>query len=354
MAGVLIAVVVIAVMVAFTVLAYRRRWGWTGLPADSGDGSPARPPRPAKTLWDWLQLLVVPLVLALAAFALNAAQADRDQHREDRRAADQRVIAEDRAQEDTLRTYFQQMSDLITQSKVEGQKPGMVGDTKTLARTLTLVALRRLDGRRKGLVVQFLVEAGLITHTVPIVLRSKNRSLVLRGTRPKVSLALADLRDALMPSELGPKDYRFGSRPGAPLGYGQLRAASFDGADLQGADFRRATLTGVSFENANLREATFDGAYFGAASFAGSCLTGASFVGAQTIGPLHPDFTEAAGSGVDFSSASLDYADVTNSLLSKVKLDGASTKGVRVPRSWSSSLAPESDAQARNLCRAQR
>jgi hypothetical protein len=75
---VVVGVLVVAAIVAFVVMAYRRDWRWTGLPADPGDGTPARPPRPGKTLWDLLQLLIVPLMLAAAAFALNAAQDSRD------------------------------------------------------------------------------------------------------------------------------------------------------------------------------------------------------------------------------------------------------------------------------------
>jgi hypothetical protein len=132
---------------AFVVVAYRRRWRWAGLAADAGDGTPTAPARPAKTLWDWLQLLIIPLVLALAAFALNAMQAAREAKREDRRAARERKLAADRAREDTLRVYLQQMSDLITQHGLRRAQ----GGTPTLARTLTLIALRRLDSERKGL-----------------------------------------------------------------------------------------------------------------------------------------------------------------------------------------------------------
>ena len=167
---VVVGVLVLSVAV-FTVLAYRRGWRWTGLPADAGDGSDAHPPRPAKTLWDWLQLLVVPLVLALAAFALNAAQSDRDRRQEERRALQQRLLedrrsardratAEDRARED-LGTYIRQMSDLITRHGVLWARSQADANTRALARTLTLVALRRLDGPRKGLVMQFLLEEGL-------------------------------------------------------------------------------------------------------------------------------------------------------------------------------------------------
>jgi hypothetical protein len=103
MLAALVGVFAAAAAVAFTVVAYRRQWLWTGLPTHPGDGTAANPPRPAKTLWDWLQLLVVPLVLALAAFALNAAQSDRDRRQEETRAAQERTLEEGRAARDRSR-----------------------------------------------------------------------------------------------------------------------------------------------------------------------------------------------------------------------------------------------------------
>ena len=102
MLAALIAVVAIAA-IAFTVIAYRRDWRWTGLPADPGDGSPAIPPRPAKTLWDWMGLLVVPLVLALAA-RVNATQSERDRRQEERRAEHERALKNVRARTRCART----------------------------------------------------------------------------------------------------------------------------------------------------------------------------------------------------------------------------------------------------------
>jgi hypothetical protein len=48
---------VVAVVGGFVALAYWRRWEWTGLPAAHGVGEDGTVERPAKTLWDWLQLL---------------------------------------------------------------------------------------------------------------------------------------------------------------------------------------------------------------------------------------------------------------------------------------------------------
>ncbi len=358
MLAALIAVVAIAA-IAFTVTAYRRDWSWTGLPADPGDGSPVNPPRTAKTLWDWLQLLVVPLVLALAAFALNAAQADRDRRQEDRRAAQQRVFdqrraereqanAQDRAREDTLRTYLRQMSQLITDSGLAAPRHPADPDTKALARTLTLVALRRLDGPRKGVLVQFLAEAGLIMQTVPWYRTSRGwRAGAISRSQPRVSLVGADLRGAVMPIHLG-SEFVSGPR-GTGL---RSRAAAFEDADLRAADFRGRDLTGVSFRRADLRGARFDRASLSGTLFEAACLSGATFIAAREEPSLDSgaDFSGAAGRGVDFTDAVLDNALVWAQLVD-VKLTGASTTGVRWPLGWTSTgLQRPFDARARAVC----
>jgi hypothetical protein len=133
----------------FVVLAYWQGWQWTGLPAaPAGTGAEKRS---AKTLWDWLQLLGIPVSLALLVFLLSDAQSRRDERR-----------AVDAERENTLRTYLAQMSDLMLDRELLRSKPG--ADARKVARTATLTAVRRLDGRRKGLVVQFLAEARLIHY----------------------------------------------------------------------------------------------------------------------------------------------------------------------------------------------
>jgi hypothetical protein len=54
------------------------RWpDWSGFPERRWKKSPDEEVQPAKTVWDWLQLLIVPAVLAVIAVAYNAAQASR-------------------------------------------------------------------------------------------------------------------------------------------------------------------------------------------------------------------------------------------------------------------------------------
>ena len=59
-----------------------------------------------KTVWDWLQLLIVPLVLAIITLAFTWQQDARQQRIENQRAESDRGLEEQRAQQDTLQSYL--------------------------------------------------------------------------------------------------------------------------------------------------------------------------------------------------------------------------------------------------------
>ena len=158
--------------------------------------------QPAKTLWDWLQLLIVPAILIAVTFAWSATQTRSDNKREDRRIAADRAAAEEARQDATLQAYLDQMSGLMLDKKLLTSKAGDA--VRAVARTVTLAALRRLDGERRGEVVRFLSEARL---------SAKDRS-------PLVDLDGADLEGA----DLG----------GANLRGANLEAANLDGRQPQG------------------------------------------------------------------------------------------------------------------------
>jgi hypothetical protein len=215
-----VVVAVIGAGAAFVAVAYRKKWDWTGFAegqrvqdAGAGTGGP-------KKLWDWMQLLVVPLALAAVGFAFNAAQSDRDYKRDerradvdnaiaDRRSATDRSIAADNRREDTLQAYLHQMSDLMLQRKLLRSRHE--SEQQILARTLTLTALRRLDGEQRGLLVRFIAEAGLI-----------------EAPQPKINLTGANLREARL--------------DGARLQHSMLPATDLRGAHLRLARSRTWTL----------------------------------------------------------------------------------------------------------------
>jgi hypothetical protein len=67
---VVVAVLIAVAAVAFVVVAYRRRWKWAGFAAEPEPGH--------KTVWDWLQLLIVPAILVGVTFAWSASQTRSD------------------------------------------------------------------------------------------------------------------------------------------------------------------------------------------------------------------------------------------------------------------------------------
>ena len=230
-------IVAALVFVAFGVfisLAYRQRWQWTGLPApraevEGGSG------RSAKTLWDWLQLLGIPVALAALAFLLNEAQTRRDELRDDQRAALQRTAASDAERENTLRAYLAQMSDLMLHEDLLQSEPE--ANVRNVARTATLTVVRRLDGPRRGLVVRFLAEAGFADFRDAQLSRAELRGAYLSGADfSGANLRAADLRGANLRS--------------ADLDFADLRKADLSAANLLAANLRKANLSGANFRGA--------------------------------------------------------------------------------------------------------
>jgi hypothetical protein len=114
-----------------------------------------------KTLWDFLQLLIVPLALAVVGFLFTMQQDIRQQNIEDRRATQVRTIenqrsqqaqkiekqraaaeqdiARQRAQDEALQAYLDQMSHLLLDKDLRGSEEDSVVRTLARARTATVV-----------------------------------------------------------------------------------------------------------------------------------------------------------------------------------------------------------------------
>ena len=321
-------IAVVVATVAFVVLAYVRGWRWTGF-VGSPAGGDSDAVRPAKTLWDWLQLLLIPLALSAVVFVFNELQTDREHDREDRRAAAERLRVGESAREEVLRAYWQQMSRLMLDRRLLSSPKG--SEVRAVARVTTLSALRRLDGERKGMIVRFLAEADLISGRDPKVsLREADLRYVvlegasLRGTRLSMShlvhanfrraflsganFSRADLRGAdfsgahaTPPSPTWMRDWITAPPHGFPTRSRPLNAAQH-GATFQGANLTGARFTEVGFDEVNFRFAMLEGTQFRSANlyrtdFGVSCLTGADFRNAR----LWDSQLEADGREVDFS-----------------------------------------------------
>jgi uncharacterized protein YjbI with pentapeptide repeats len=313
----------VAACVLFVAVAHVRGWRWTGFAE--------------KTLWDWLQLLVIPLALAMVAFGLSYLQSDRDHRREDRRAKTDRGIAADADREQALRVYLQQMSELLLQRHLQFATAGST--VNSVARTLTITVLRRLDGVRKGVVIQFLAEAGLIDD---------NRSISAPFATGKVSLYLANLRGLAF--EDPPLFGRRINLTGADLSRARLAGVDLDAnlsqAILRGADLARARLGG-SLISADLTGADLSHARLGDVRLTNACVTRVRFVGTRFT---RTRFGGMKGYGVNFSEADLSGADLTEAQLAGANLNAAAARPERSPRQQHPVQSKISDADVEEWC----
>jgi uncharacterized protein YjbI with pentapeptide repeats len=235
------------------------RWGFRGM-----------------TVRDWMDLLIVPLVLVVIGLVFtmlqDARQQDLENQRarpaqeiENQRAKAERELAEQRAQDEALQAYLDQMNGLLLERDLRASEKG--SEVRTLARARTLTALERLDPSRKTALMQFLVEADLVQRVDgrdPII---SLRGAGLSGT----SLNQADLRGAnLRFANLSEADLLLANLRGANLRGANLRGtllhdANLTKANLQGADLEEAILQRADLSYANLDSANLSGAYLGSA-----------------------------------------------------------------------------------------
>lgn len=269
-----IATVIILLLLVFALAVYRFGWDWTGFTSGESNRvivntskgtTTAEVVQPTKTLWDLLQLLIVPVVLAIAGFWLNRIQKDRDKKAEEaqkQREEDaakereklERASREDNQRETALQVYIDKMSELLLDkdnplrhknnplrlSKPEDEK-------RIVARARTLNVLRQLNSERKGYVIQFLYESHLLSKRIIDLSFAElseanlyraslyNANLfsagLFKANLVQANLSLANLSEAYLVKA----DLR-----GAKLCYADLRNANLKGADLRGADLSKA------------------------------------------------------------------------------------------------------------------
>jgi len=282
---VVLAVLVLGGVVEVLIYGYLERPGWIG---SSG-----------KQLWDYLDLLIVPAALALGVYWLNRRQTERDQQAEDAQQERALAVESQRAQDEALQAYLDQMSQLLADPE-RPLRRARPGDTLSmLARARTLTVLQRLEsGLHKGSVVQFLYEAGLITKDNVVV----------------------ELR-------------------GADLGKANLTDAELKGASLRGAYLARANLRLAKLSKADLRDTKLFGAILSLAKLDGANLSAAVLMGDARSTPVQRisaiDKYTLGGVGpknADLSYADLSGANLTNAYASEKQLDSAeSLRGATMP-----------------------
>jgi uncharacterized protein YjbI with pentapeptide repeats len=244
--------------------------GWTGF----GD----------KTFWDWLQLLsalAIPVVLAAAGLWFTAQQDARQQEIEGQRAEAEQKLVQQRAQDEALQAYLNQMSQLLLEKDLRRSEEGSV--VRTLARARTFGVMQRLDAERNNTVARFLSESKLIEIDGTTI-------SLLRGA----SLEHADL-------------------VGVDLRFADLSTANLQGANLHMASLKHANLSDVHLSSTtDLTNATLEGANLSDADLSNANLK----------------FTDLSA---DLSNTFPDLTDLTNADLSSAFLLGAKLRYAWLP-----------------------
>ena len=104
----LVASVIMIVLIALALAVYKFGWDWTGFNGGYSKVTTTNSPQgittvkeqsSAKTLWDWLQLLIVPIILAIGGFWLNQMQKSREQRTIKKQAKLERELTNDNQKE---------------------------------------------------------------------------------------------------------------------------------------------------------------------------------------------------------------------------------------------------------------
>ena len=197
------------------------------------------------TLWNWLELLIVPTVLAGGGLWFTWAQQTHQEAIEQERRNRELDLAAQSAQDDALQAYLDHIGNLLLDRKVRKdlndleEVDGEPNQVRALARARTFTVLERVDGERKGNIIRFLHEGHLIRRNQ-------------EEHRPIISLYGANLE-------------------GANLSGSFLKRIILKGAKLSGAN-----LSGANLSEANLSEA--------------KGLTGEQLAAAETLkGATMPD-----------------------------------------------------------------
>jgi len=222
--------------------------GWTGLGAST---DPVENYHGAKTLWDWLDLLIVPILLAIGAWWLNRSQEQIKLQ-----------IEADKQRQSALENYFDKMTDLVCKFiKIrETNKSQESATINSMIRTRTLSLMRTMDGSRKGQALQFIYELGLLGNVIEL----------------------------------------------------DLRGIDLSGADLSPANLKNAHIKGAYINNANLKDANLANAVLKASSFSDSDFTNAYLVDAdfEDANLCNANFTNADFKNVKLDKVILDGADL--------------------------------------------
>jgi uncharacterized protein YjbI with pentapeptide repeats len=255
------------------------RWGFRGM-----------------TVRNWLELLVVPLVLLGIGLLFQIQQSEVEQ----RRLEAAQHIEEQRAQDEALQTYLEQMGQMLLDKDRPLRQSKEGDEVQLLARARTVTILRRLDSARNRDILQFLREARLVPS---------NRY---------------DIQEHIV----------------------KLDASNLSEANLKGANLDSFSLQGTDLSGADLRDAYLAWSFLHNAKLNGANLRGANLHGDPDQSGDDADLSDADLSDADLSEADLSYDNLSSANLQGANLTDAVLRGANLSNA---KVTSEQLAEAKSL-----
>jgi uncharacterized protein YjbI with pentapeptide repeats len=336
-------------LLAWIILKYGYAAPWTGFNQTKIDNPAVY--QPVKLLWDWLQLLIIPIFLTFAGWIYSVLQKQTDYK-----------LAKEKENSVVLQAYFDSMKDLIVDGKLINTEANPEQPVRALARSKTITTLQMIDDERKKAVLNFLSHAGLIKLNQPIIMLDE---LELNNVNfQNLRLTFVDLKSIVFKSanltkakiencNLSLADLSEIKARGSIFAYSILKGANFFHADLEGTDLSNADLVSANLQKARLKKSTLT-----SSSLAGAKLQGCNFSEAQLDSCDFSNYDDSTGGqtiienttfrkanltraqfrgvdfshGVDFTDAVLDEANFSGATISRAEIDRAKSKlGVILP-----------------------
>jgi uncharacterized protein YjbI with pentapeptide repeats len=218
---------------------------------DTPEQLPAEPSpvhKPTRSLWDWLQLLLIPVIL-VAGFGWLSFQQAQLNLQLNRQQQDTALQVTDAQQQTTiLSNYEAHISDMMLHDGLRTSQPNST--VALVAEVDTATALRQLEPAGKGNLLRFLYETTLINNDTHVIGLSELDA-------HNANLVNIDLRDTyLFGLDMHGSDMQGINLSFATLNYVSLVNSNLAGANLQGCDMRNTDLTGANLSGANLKDAT--------------------------------------------------------------------------------------------------
>jgi uncharacterized protein YjbI with pentapeptide repeats len=287
--------VFIGLVVAITLIAiggYTYKWVWTGFLG--------------RTLWDWMKLLIVPIILALGSLLLT--QMER------LNSARAQQLDRERLQLDRELAQEQQITRLLTQAIDQ------LGSEKVENRLGAIYALERIS--RESEVDHWPIMEILATYVrqrAPRRLEEDGGPAEESTTPTYDELPAPDIQAIL--TILRRRTRHYGHGEPEPL---DLRLTDLSGADLRGVHLEGAELEGTVLRGANLRDAILSGANLRRTDLRMALLHRANLA--------EVDLSEARLEHAWLDEANLRRADLEGADFRSAYLEGADLMEVRPER----------------------